>query len=387
MDASDDTRQDADGTGDDTGQDARQDGGWLSGKHKWLALAMLLASGNAALGLIMSFSNIGQAAAAHNWHPWWTLAIMIDSGVPIYIMADHWLVAHGHHSFLARAGSWLCAGYTIILNGAVSKDADLLWKATHMIAPAQWVIGVEVTRYMWKALRRGDQPLADKAGAGRWLAAPAQTLWLWRRKHLLGVTWPAMFALEDARLFIKDLVAAAATEAVPSTLARAIGKCRFPAPLVTVITTCQPSEWEPVLVAWVAGLIKLDTRLRIAVSAMPAPPVQTPGLDSDPPRGLDPGLADSQTGGSGTTQTPGLDGGSGPGPDPVQTRSGGYRPRRQMEPAEIAELVRRELGVPPVPSIAQVMALTRRLGAGVGKPKARLVIEILEAESRIQAVR
>lgn len=372
-------------TDSDQAEEAGRPGRARARKRKWLAVAMVLAGGNAALGLIMSFSNIGQAAAAHDWHPWWTLAVMIDLGVPTYIIADHWLVAHGHRSILARFGTWSCAAYTIILNAAVSTDPDLLWKATHMIAPSQWVLGVEAVRHMWKAWRRGDQPPPYTAGASRWLAAPIQTPRLWRRRHVLGVSWPAMFALEEAALFVRDLVAANATDEVPLTIKRAVDERRFPAIYAAVITTKPPEVWQPILTEWVASLITLADTLRAAVSALTPVRVQAPipagGLNSAPLGDLAPGLTPGQTPALERARDAGSDSRSGPGSDPVRPATTG----RTMTAQQLAELAREELGMPPVPSINQIMNLAQEKGAGVGKPKAREAHSILEAE-RMRAI-
>jgi len=368
----------------------------FGGDRKWFVLAIALATADAAAGFILSFNNLGAAGREHGFHPWWMLPVLVDLGIPIYVLADHWLVAHGHRSVLARGAVWAFAAATVVLNGAVSTDPEAFWRWAHMLAPAAWILGVEVIRRMWKAYRKGRQPQPDRVPLARWIAAPLRTPHLWRRKHQLSVTWTAMLALEDARLFVEALADAARRARpdtpLPSAIERVVKECRFPAHLATKVTSVEPMEWEPVLIEWVGLQMALPDVLRAAVSAatpdpLPEPPAVTPlpegspdrlpGGDPDPSRILapDPLTGDAQPPSGGGHRNPLTAPSRTPRPDPSRDSRRG----RDMTAEEIAVFVREHLPVVPVPSINQIFDLGRaKLSGGYGRDKAREAHQILE---------
>jgi hypothetical protein len=73
--------------------------------------------------------------------------------------------------------------------------------------PALWVLGVEALRFLWRLLRNGPAPTADRISAGRWIANPWTAGALQRRMWLLGETsWARMKLIEHARAYAADVV-------------------------------------------------------------------------------------------------------------------------------------------------------------------------------------
>src|SRR5450755_1908270 len=195
------------------------------GDKQWLAAAIAFAVAGMLAGFWFSFTNLTAAARAHGWTTPYLLPLMIDLGIPTYVIIDHLIVRLGWKSRLPRLAAWAFAALTICLNGAAAADAPMLWRVVAAAAPAAWVLGIEVLRLIWRALRKDPASKPDRIPSGRWIASPGPTFLLWRRMHLLGVTsWPLMVALEDARLYAADVVTAARSRRpglpVPLTVTR-----------------------------------------------------------------------------------------------------------------------------------------------------------------------
>src|SRR5260221_3772314 len=86
----------------------------------WLAVAVLFVTAGMGIAFWDSFANLSQAAAAHGWHPPFLLPLVIDTGIPAYVIIDQLIVALGRRSLLPRLAAWGLAVLTVFLNGAVS---------------------------------------------------------------------------------------------------------------------------------------------------------------------------------------------------------------------------------------------------------------------------
>lgn len=263
----------------------------------WLGIAVGFAIAGMLTGFWFSFSNLTEAARAHHWATPYMLPLMIDVGIPTYVIIDHLIVRLGWKSRLPRLAAWGFAALTISLNGAAAVDASLLWRVVAAAAPTAWVLGIEVLRLVWRALRKDPAARPDRIPAGRWAASPLPTLLLWRRMHLLAVTsWPMMTALEDARLYAADVVTAARTRRpdlpVPLTVARAIRSGRFPADVTARVEAGLSyggaATWEPAVNDWLASRLGLPEAIsdvlsnerqaspRVLPGEPPAPMLESP---------------------------------------------------------------------------------------------------------------
>jgi hypothetical protein len=245
------------------------------GQKRWLAVAVTFAIAGMLAGFWFSFWNLKTAAAAQGWHSPWLLPLMIDLGIPTYVIIDHLLVTLGCRSLLARLAVFGFAGLTIGLNGAFTHSTSLPWRIAAMAAPSVWVLGIEVLRVLWRALRKGPASRASAIPAGRWLANPVTALLTWRRKQLLGVTsWPLMNAIEDARVYLRDAVSAVRARRpdlpVPLSVRRAMRSGRFPGEVRAAIEEGLEdggaAHWEPVTDAWLVRRLGLPEALSEAIS-------------------------------------------------------------------------------------------------------------------------
>jgi hypothetical protein len=241
----------------------------------WLGVAVAFVIASMAAGAWFSYWNLSAAAAAHGWHSPWLLPLMIDLGIPTYVIADHLLVALGWPSRLARIAAWGFAALTIFGNGAATLADSLLWVILAAACPTAWVLGIEVLRLIWKALRKPPPEPVDAIPLRRWMASPGPTFFMWRRKNLLGVTtWPLMNAIEDARVYLRDTVAAVLARKpglpVPLSVATAMRTGRFPADVRQAIedglTWGGAAHWEPVLDSWLSRRLGLSEALSEAIS-------------------------------------------------------------------------------------------------------------------------
>ena len=263
------------------------------GDRWWLGLAVVFAVAVMLAGFWLSFWNLSAAAQRHHWHNPNLLPLMIDLAVPTYVIVDHLIVRLGWRSLLPRAAVWGAATLTIVLNGGVI-DASPLWRIAAMAGPAAWVLGIEVLRVVWRASQKTPATRPEPIPLGRWLADPWPTLKLWRRKHQLGVTsWPLMCALDDARIYLRDVVTAVTDRypdrPVPLAVRRAVTSGRFPGDLSERIRTSLEyggaSLWEPDVDKWVASRMRLPETITEAISA-PIPevvPVPVPSAHGSTP--------------------------------------------------------------------------------------------------------
>jgi hypothetical protein len=159
--------------------------GWVG--YCWLGVAVLLVAAGMGIAFWYSFSNLSAAAAAHGWHPPFLLPLVIDTGVPAYVIIDQMIVALGRRSVLPRAAAWGFATLTVFLNGAVSADPSALWRITHAAMPAAWIIGIESLRLLWRVLRQGPAGQRKRIPLSRWLLARQSTWDLWKRMKLWGM--------------------------------------------------------------------------------------------------------------------------------------------------------------------------------------------------------
>lgn len=241
--------------------------------RRWLALAVVFAVSGMLIGFWFSFWNLRDAAAAHGWHAPFLLPLMIDLGIPTYVIIDHLIVRLGWRSLLPRMAAWGFATETIVLNGALTTSGSTIWRITAASAPAAWVLGIEVLRLIWRVLRKPQPESTDSIPLGRWIAAPLPTLLLWRRKHLRGVSsWTVMAAREDARLYLRDVVQAVQAKhpgiPVPLSVRQAMRAGRFPGHVAARIAANPEAAetWEPVLDEWVASRLGLAETISWALS-------------------------------------------------------------------------------------------------------------------------
>lgn len=246
------------------------------GQRRWLAVAVTFAVADMTAGLWFSYWNLSAAARAHHWHTPWLLPLMIDLGIPVYVIIDHLLVSLGWSSRLARLAALGFAALTVAGNGAFVADPSALWRIMAMAMPAAWVLGIEVLRVIWKALRKDPDARPDKIPVRRWIAAPGPTVLLWRRMNLLGIThWPLMLAMEDARLHLRDLVTAVAERypdrSVPLVVRRAVRTGRFPGEVSERIKSSLDyggaTVWEPAMETWLSDRLRLPAGISDAISA------------------------------------------------------------------------------------------------------------------------
>lgn len=252
--------------------------------RRWLTVAVVFAIAGMLIGFWFSFWNLRNAAAHHGWHAPFLLPLMIDLGIPTYVIIDHLIVRLGWRSLLPRMAAWGFAAETIVLNGALTSSGAVIWRITAASAPAAWVLGIEVLRLIWRVLRKPPPEDADSIPLGRWIAAPVPTFLLWRRKHLLGVSsWPVMCALEDARLYLRDTVQAVQAKhsglTVPLSVRKAMRSGRFPGSVADRIAASPEAaaEWEPVMDSWLASRLGLAETISRALSndsqaALPSAP-------------------------------------------------------------------------------------------------------------------
>ena len=153
----------------------------------WLGLAVLLVAAGMGIAFWYSFANLSAAAAAHGWHPPYLLPLVIDTGVPAYVIIDQMIVALGRRSVLPRFAAWGFAALTVFLNGAVSTDPSPLWRVVHAAMPATWIIGIESLRLLWRVLRKGPAGQRKRIPLARWMLARQSTWDLWKRMKLWGV--------------------------------------------------------------------------------------------------------------------------------------------------------------------------------------------------------
>jgi hypothetical protein len=339
------------------------------GQRRWLYLAVAFAACDLIGGLWLSLANLTAAAAAHGWRPAWLLATMIDLGVPTYVIVDHLLVILGHRSLLPRLAAWSFAGATVALNGAVSSDPAPMWRAAHMAAPAAWVLGIEILRLLWQALRKGEIQGRDRAPLAAWAADLPRTVRLQRRRLALGVrSWSAMCRLEEARLLVADLAAARTDtgtgQPVPAAVRRTMVTGWLPADLAVMVMDRPATEWEPAVTGWAARQMALpETLLAAVTAAAPAPPA---GPLTEGPAGG--GATPSQD-----TPSP-----TRPGASRAPSRKAPQRPAR-LTPETLADLARKELPLVPVPSVNELQRLAAGNGSPVGRPKAQAAHAILDA--------
>ena len=332
-------------------------------RNNWLTAAIwaavLFAVADAAGGFWLSFTNLSAAGAAHGWHPAWMLAVMIDLGIPTYVIADHVLVALGYRSLLPRLAAWSFAAATVILNGAVSSDPQPLWRAAHMLAPAAWIVGIEALRVLWRALRKGRRSESNRPPVTEWAGAFGRTFGMWRRKLALGVTrWPDMRRLEEARLLVADLAAARddTGQAVPAAVARTVRTGWLPADLAEAVTTERATVWEPRVTNWAAKQMALSKTLLAAITNASPAPAQDPAATP--------------------SRTPAAT------PRPAARRAPVRRvPQlagRDLTPAALADLAR-EKHPGEVLSVNALVRLAAGNGTPVGRPKAQDAHAILAA--------
>ena len=253
----------------------------------WLAIAVTFAIAGMATGFWFSFWNLSTAAAAHGWHTPWALPLVIDLGIPTYVIIDHLIVTLGWHSRLPRLAAWGFAALTIALNGAFVTDPSPLWRITAAAMPAVWVLGIETLRLLWRVLRKDPTTRPEQIPAGRWAADPVGTFFMWRRKHLHNVTtYRELAARENARQRARDVIAAAAEltppKAAPPSLRRAVRTGSLPAKVLEAIGSDQrlgTHTTEDEVDAWVGHGLTLSERVSQALQAQPQnapqPPVQT----------------------------------------------------------------------------------------------------------------
>lgn len=238
-------------------------------QRAWLTVAVTFAIAEMLAGFWFSFWNLRDAAAAQGWHSPWLLPLIIDLGIPTYVIVDHVIVSLGWHSRLARGAAWGFAGLTIALNGAVVTNASLLWRLTAAAMPAVWVLGIETLRLLWRVLRKDPETRPAAIPAGRWLAAPAPTFFMWRRMRLHNVTsYAVMAAREDARQRAQDRIRAAAEATpprqAPGSLLRAVRSGRLPASVTEAIGDLGygwVSSSEAAVDAWVDDGLLLPERV------------------------------------------------------------------------------------------------------------------------------
>ena len=254
--------------------------GWM-----WLGVAVAFAVAGMVTGLWFSFWNLRDAAAAHGWTTPALLPLMIDLGIPTYVIIDHLIVVLGWRSVLARTAAWGFALLTIVLNGAVTPATSLLWRITAAAMPAAWVLGIEVLRLIWRALRKDLSARPDRIPLGRWIASPLPTVLLWRRKHLLGIaSWQVLCAMEDARTWLWDTIDAIREQdpekAIPASVLTAARTGRLPGEVADAVRGGKASEWEPVMGEWVAHRLGLPDTLRDALALGRQMPSAEPPADA-----------------------------------------------------------------------------------------------------------
>jgi hypothetical protein len=298
----------------------------------WLAVAVLGAIGIMGLAFWFSFANLSAAAASHGWHPGYLFPLAIDTIIPTYAIVDQLLTVLGSRSLLPRFGSWAGAALTVYLNWTLSAEPALVWRIAHAAMPALWILGIEVLRVIWKALRAEPEKRNEAVPLSRWLANPFTAFGVWRRKQLLGIkSWAVTSELEDARLFLRDTlraIGAAKPDAIiPDAVRRVLRTGRFPANVRQAIDAGAEwgggTRWEPPLEDWLASRLGLSQTIQAALT----PPVQTP---------LPNPLSEGDSGGG---PDPVSGGGSGGGPD---TKSGGSGDDRSDPPGRALRKVLRQ---------------------------------------------
>lgn len=305
------------------------------GQHTMLRFAIGFVIVDMCGGFWLSYQNLSQAAAHHGWHTPWALPLIIDAGIPTYIIIDYLLVALGCRSWLARSIAWLFALLTVYLNGAVTPATSLQWRVAAMAAPSAWVLGIEVIRLLWRVLAKGEVARREGIPVERWLANPFTAAMLARRKALLGVgPWALMNAIEDARVFLRDAVAAVRRKRpdlpVPLSVSRAMRTGRFPgevrAAIEQGVKDGGAAHWEPVTAGWLTSRMGLTETLAEAISNPPRIQGQTrsehqvPGGPGEAPEG------GSETPSRTQAETPSQTGSE---PDPQTRSERAPRKRRQ----------------------------------------------------------
>jgi uncharacterized membrane protein YgcG len=345
-------------------------------QRRWLWLAVVFAVADLVAGLWLSLSNLTQAAALHGWHPPWLLAVMIDLGVPTYVIVDHLLVILGCRSLLPRLAAWSFAGITVALNGAVSSDTATLWRVVHMLAPAAWVLGIETLRLLWRALRKGPGATRDRAPFSGWLADLPRTVRLTRRRLARGLGWAAVCKLEDARLLVADLAAARTDtgQPVPAAITRTVTTGWLPADLATAVTTGPAENWEPLVTGWAARQMALPATLLAAV---------TEAIGKGTGKGASKGTAGGGSKGSskGASNPGSKDGGGGAG-------KGDSKPPLPASDAELAAWVADRLGRVPTPSANRIMIATKEhFATQAGSHRAGRIRDMLDPATRTRTAR
>lgn len=344
------------------------------GQRRALTFAVCVVIAGMGMGFASSFTTLYGAATAHHWTAPALLPLSVDSGIVAYVVLDHLAVTLGSRSRWLHLAAWSLAAFTVWANAAVSPADGSAWRVIHAAMPALWVLGVEALRFMWHRLHQDPASVPDRIPAGRWLASPVPTFFLWRRMRLLNVTsWNRMAALEDARLCIRDRIRAACEAdpelRVPDALKRVVRTGRLPAAIVAAVDLGLeyggPSRAEDEAGSWTDArltlrdqvTVALETRRRdIAQAALPAPTADpSPEVAAPPPEG--------------TVATPARK---------APKRAAKPAPRR-MSDDDLMAFVYPLLSTDPGTSIGAVMKAT-----GTGRERARKLLERAQDEERQQ---
>jgi Protein of unknown function (DUF2637) len=330
------------------------------GQRRALLLAVTLVAAGMAIGFLSSFTTLYAAAAVHGWRYPALLPLAVDSGILAYVILDHLAVILGDRSRWLHLAAWLLAAFTVWANAAVSAAGGDAWRVIHAAMPALWVLGVEALRFFWRRLH-ADPSQPDRIPAGRWAAAPWPTLLLWRRMRLLGITaWPLMLATEDARLHLRDLVAAVRERypdrSVPLVVRRAVRTGRFPGEVTERIKTSLDyggaTVWEPAMETWLSDRLRLPAGISEAISAdrMSTPP--------------DPAPAAHETQSPAPHEAPPVT------PPRARARKPAKPSPRRMSDDDLMTYVRDLFARDPAPSLGAV-----RRATGTGPERARKLLE------------
>jgi len=273
--------------------------------NKWqfagVVVAVVIVVAGMAGGFWSSFSNLYAAAAAAGWKVPALLPLCIDSGILAYVLLDHLAVTLGARSRWLHVIAWALAGFTVWANAVVAPASSTVWRVIYAAMPALWVVGVEALRFFWRLLRteHEDAPARGRVPAGRWLANPATAALLQRRMWMLNETsWPRMAAIDDARLYARDLVRAAADRGrtgapVPAMLSSRIRSGRLPGAVLSAIDDALRygdfSRVEAAVHSWVAAQMTLTERFaadlqteRRTIAKQAAGPARETGLAPRP---------------------------------------------------------------------------------------------------------
>jgi len=218
------------------------------------ALAFTAGVTVAAVGDVISFSNLRKFASEHTFPIDWGLPVVLDAGIPAFLLLDSM-----RPSKFFRVCAWVLSAITVVANVAVTPDPSWISRGLHGLAPAVSILWYEAMRHL-----HDDDKKMDRVRLMRYLVSPVRTVRLRVRMIRWEVTsYSSALALESGILHARAVLVSEyrrqvwrrTRKAVPVILRHQLDTGQLPVELLG------GPGWQVAVRAWVIeALDELDPR-------------------------------------------------------------------------------------------------------------------------------